>query len=370
MKAIRISIVLFLAMVVASCVQPSKKSRLQPVNKSQPSVLTEASPFTIGKTIPIPGKRYTIATSHAGDVIYLAGNLPMILSVPHGGNLVPSDIPNRKSFCNGIAVNKNNDAKTIELAYDIIKAIHEKTHGKYPHVIINHISRAKIDQNRGWGVDCNPTSGRGGQAWKDFHESFIGSVAIPEVLKTNNTGLFIDLHGKPDNYGADIMVGYNLTATDLSNPDHKLNTPEKAYVEKSSIRFLSKKLREETDFAGLLRGKNHMHENFGSLLQVGVDELNRNHKKKYAVSPRHDLKSPILNLSGGYNIQAFCGVRDDDLDNKYGFTDSRFISGFQLEVCREIRTKNPQIRMAFAKKVVNAVFIYMDKNFKIKLDMP
>lgn len=344
-----------------SCMQPPKKSRLQTKDQNHAFVLPEASPFTIGKTVPVPGKLYSIDTSKSGDVVYLAGNLPLIISVPHGGERVPSDIPDRKGFCDGMVINRNNDVKTIELAYDIINAIREKTHGKYPHVIINTLSRTQIDQNRGWGVDCNPITGRGGQAWKDFHEHFIGDVAVPEVLKTNHTGLFIDLHGKPDNYGADIMVGYNLTATDLSNPDSKLNTSAKAYAEKSSIRFLSKKLHAETDFAGLLRGKSSIHENFGSLLQDGMDELNRTHKKKYSVSPRHDLKSPILNLSGGYNIQAFCGVRDDGIDNEYGYTDSRFISGFQLEVCREIRTKNPQIRMEFARKLADAVFIFMSR---------
>ncbi|MBN2161156.1 MAG: hypothetical protein JW807_17345 [Spirochaetes bacterium] len=324
------------------------------------SAIGPPAPFTVGKTAAAPGSLYYIATSIPGDVIYLAGNLPLIISVPHGGGLSP-DIPDRKASWGFI--NKNNDDATIELALDIVRAIGEKTGGKFPHVVINNLTRAKIDQNRGWGKDGNPTTGRGGEAWKDFHHRFIGSTAIPAVLNAFGSGLFIDLHGKPDWYGADVIIGYNLSAWQLSNSDRHLDTSKKNYAAKSSIGFLSKKLEGWTGFSELLRGR----VSFGSLLQKGLDELGRVRQRRYFAVPRLDYRKPLMNLSGGYNLKAFCGLTDGSIDNPYRYTESRFISGFQLEVSRGLRVKNPRLRADFAATVADAVIAYIEKNFGFRL---
>lgn len=353
---------------IASCIAagmvPAKKAISNAADPESTFPLPAPTPFIFGKTNAVPGTLYSMDTSASGDVVYLAGNLPLIISVPHGGTLTPA-IPDRKGSWGFI--NKQDDVATINLARELIKAIMDKTNGKYPHAVMNNLSRTKIDQNRGWGEDRNPTSGRGGDAWKDYHERFIASVAIPEVLKHYHTGLFIDLHGKPDKYGADIIIGYNLTAQDLSHSDQKLNTSKKSYADKSTIRFLSRKLAAEVTFADLLRGSARKHESFGSLLQEGINEINRIYKKKYSVIPRHNQKHPFVNLSGGYNIQMYCGVRHGAIDNRYGYTDSRFISGFQIEVCREIRLKNRSMRIDFARKLADAIISYMDRNFNIKM---
>jgi hypothetical protein len=352
------------ALCISPGTAPAEKTVSNLADRDNTCFLQAPTPFTVGKTVAVPGTIYSIDTSASGDVVYLAGNLPLIISVPHGGTLAPP-IPERKGPWGFI--NKQDDVGTIDLACDLIRAIMDRTNGKYPHVVINNISRAKIDQNRGWGEDRNPTSGRGGEAWKDFHERFIASVAIPEVLKQYNTGLFIDLHGKPDTYGADIIIGYNLTARDLSNSDKMLNSSKKSYADKSTLRFLAKKLAAVVDFAELLRGATRNHESFGSLLQMGMNDINRDYKKKYSVIPRHDLKHPFVNLSGGYNIQTYCGVRHGADDNRYGYTPSRFISGFQIEVCREIRIKNRSLRIDFARKLADAVIAYVERNLNIKM---
>lgn len=318
------------------------------------------APFTVGKTNAMPGSLYSISASTPGDVVYLAGDLPVIISVPHGGCLAP-DIPDRKASWGFI--NKDDDDATIELALDIVEAIRKKTGGNYPHVVINNLARAKIDQNREWGKDGNPTTGRGGDAWKDFHERFIGSVAIPALLKNFGSGLFVDLHGKPDGYGADVIIGYNLTAQNLSNSDRHLDTSKKNYAAKSSLRFLSGKRGAKTGFAELLRGR----ESFGSLLQKGLDEMNRAYGAGYTAVPRHEYRKPIVNLSGGYNLKAFCGVKDGPIDNPYRYTESRFISGFQLEVSRGLRARNPRLRAEFAGKVADAVIAYLERNFGMRV---
>lgn len=332
-----------------------------------PTPWTAPQPYTIGSTVASPGEVYSIDTSMPGDVVYLAGDMPLIITVPHGGS-IERGIPERKGFPGFI--NKNNDDATIELALEIEKGIREITHGRRPHVIINNLARVMIDQNRGHGEDANPTTGRGGDAWKDFHERFIAGVAIPAVLKAHGSGLFIDLHGKPDGYGADIIIGYNLTSWELSNSDNHLNTGKKAYADRSSIRFLAKKLGGKVDFAALLRGNRPGHESFGSLLQSRLDVFNRTHGKKLSAVPRHDLKKPFINLSGGYNIRAYCGAKDRRFNNPYRYTMSRFICGFQLEVSREIRVQDARLRREFARSVAEAIIAFIEQNLGMRIMPP
>jgi hypothetical protein len=337
--------------------------------------LPAASPYTIGSTEAEPGTLYYIDTGDPGDTVYLAGDLPVIITVPHGGAAAPDDIPDRATDCES-SISTGNDANTIDLACDIVEAIMNMTHGKYPHVIINNLSRSKIDQNRGWGEDCNPVDGRGGQAWTDFHERFTGSVAIGAVLDRFGTGLYIDLHGKPNSgspdyslYWESVMIGYNLYGSVLSNSDDTLNVPANGYIEKSSLRFLSAYTSSRIDFAELLRGKVYQHESFGSLLQKGLNAINRKYDKDYSVVPSAYLKAPtLLYLSGEYNIQAFCGVKDGSMDNMYGYTGSRFISGFQLEVCHDIRDGDPPaLRKDFARKVAYAIRKYLARHYHISI---
>lgn len=315
---------------------------------------------------PSPGEKRSLllAMIDYGDVVYLRGNLPIIITVPHGGTATPHEIPDRSSGC-GEIVNTNDDVHTIDLACDIVEAIRNVSGGKLPHVIINNLSRKKIDQNRGWGEDCNPVDGRGGKAWRDFHDRFTGEVAIGAVLHQFGAGLYIDLHGKPDDYGETIMIGYNLSSTELSYTDDVLNLPVNGYVDKSTIRFLSMNAGG-IDFAGLLRGNEINHESFGSLLQEGLEYLNSKYSEVYTVAPGSDIPSPnqLFYMGGGYNVQAFCGVTDGDFDNLYGYTSSRFISGFQLEVCREIRDTD-SLRRDFAGEVAGAIKKYLARHYNI-----
>lgn len=60
---------------------------------------------------------------------YQVGNLPIVLSVPHGGRLAPSTIPDRT--CNNAET--VTDINTIELAKSISNALYELT-GCYPSI--------------------------------------------------------------------------------------------------------------------------------------------------------------------------------------------------------------------------------------------
>ena len=74
-------------------------------------------------------------------VEYVKGNLPILLSAPHGGTLMPENIPTRTYG------KKGTDRYTDELTQIIAQKLFEKT-GKTPYVVILKLARKKLDANR------------------------------------------------------------------------------------------------------------------------------------------------------------------------------------------------------------------------------
>ncbi len=171
----------------------------------------------------VPGASYF---GRANYVEYIAGNLPLIITVPHGGSLTPAEIPDRT--CGDESVT---DLYTISLANSIQQEIKELT-GCYPHVIINHLKRTKLDANRDLNIAaCGNEFAE--IAWNEFHR-FVES-AKTSVEKKSGKGLLIDLHG----HGHSIQrleLGYLLTADQLAYPEAVLNSF--GYINLNSIRNL------------------------------------------------------------------------------------------------------------------------------------
>ena len=80
---------------------------------------------TLGQAFE-PGRSYFGRSNY---VEYIAGDMPLIISAPHGGTLRPAEIPDRKSgeFAT--------DTCLEDLARTAQQALHDYS-GHYPHVII------------------------------------------------------------------------------------------------------------------------------------------------------------------------------------------------------------------------------------------
>jgi hypothetical protein len=270
------------------------------------------SNFVIGQQI-VAGKSYF---SNNNYIEYIAGNTPFIVSVPHGGDLKPSDIPDRN--CANCTIVK--DGNTQELAREIANAFFKQT-GCYPHVIINRLHRIKLDANREI-VEAALGNPQAEQAWSAFH-AYIDS-AKTQIIKQFGAGLYIDLHG----HGHTIQrleLGYLLTTSELQKPDNQINTT--TYINYSSIKNLANKNLKNATFAQLLRGEKAI----GTLLQ----------QRGFPSVPSKQDPFPQTNddyFNGGYNtnrhgsrmggkieglqIEAnFTGVRDTDANRKK-FADS------------------------------------------------
>lgn len=263
-----------------------------------------------------PGQTYF---DSSGYVEYRAGNLPIILSAPHGGSLQPAEIPDRD--CAGCVYVKDTWTKEItEGMYD--EFVNET--GCYPHIIINLLHRRKFDANRDIGdaADGNATVE---MAWQNYHD-FI-EAAETQVQTDYGKGLFLDIHGHAHTIQR-IELGYLLSGSELALSDDQLNTD--IWIQESSIRSLAGSNIQGLSHAQLLRGA----ESFGSLM----------HNKNFPSVP--SATEPFPNdgepyFSGGYNTQrhgSVDGVGTIDAIQLELNSNIRFDSGLRASLISALKT--------------------------------
>ncbi len=268
-------------------------------------------------------------------VEYQVGTLPVVISVPHGGNVEPNSIPNRT--CNNAVTVV--DAFTIETALQIKNRLFAVT-GCYPHIVISRLKRNKLDPNR------NVADGACGNteaiiAWNEFH-NFIADARSTANQQYNNRTFFVDLHGH-GNPIPRIELGYLLYDDELALPDNTLNTTQ--YVNLSSIKNLALSNPNNYTHAQLLRG---LHA-FGTLLS----------KNNYPAVPSQSIPFPGTTsnyFSGGY-------ITANHTCYKPGVN----INGLQMELNYSNVRDTPLSRTAFASAFTTAMIEYMNVHFGLNL---
>ena len=263
----------------------------------------------LGQTKYVPGQSYFGRSNY---IEYVAGDLPLILSAPHGGELTPSEIPDRTCTDGNGDFATVTDANTTELAW-AVHAVFREQCGHAPHVVICHLKRSKVDCNR------EQAEGAGGnvyarQAWKEFQDYL--NTATKAVMTSAGRGFYIDLHGQ-SNPIKRLELGYLLTAEQLTNSDAILSDPK--YAALSSLRALAS--RAQIPFSQLLRGSNSL----GGLMAArGYPAV----PSPLMPSPGNGAK-PIVYpgdknpyYHGGYNLR---------MHTAGGNSDSSGIAGLQLE---------------------------------------
>lgn len=278
--------------------------------------------------IPETVAEYVPGTSYFGRrsyVEYIPGELPLVLSAPHGGSLEPSEIPNRSY---GTTVTDSNTRQTVLAVRDALVA---RT-GKAPHVIISHLRRTKLDPNRdvGEGAQGNPYAEL---AWEEF-QGFI-DIASAEVTERYGAGFYIDLHGHGHAI-ARAELGYLLSASQLNGSDEDLDAGSAA--SQSSIRALAD--ASPLAFSALLRGPLSLG---GYLEDEGV-----------AVVPGPTSPGPgsADYFTGGYNTQ------------RHGSLESgRTVSGVQIELPLPGIRDTDANRSAFGAALASALDAFMTRHF-------
>ena len=198
---------------------------------------------------PIPAGPYTPGQSYFGrnDYIeYVAGNAPVIYTAPHGGRLTPSEIPDRTAGSCGGSATTSTDLNTADLVR-VMQQRHFARYGTYPHIIINHLARRKLDANRvGIEAACgNPMATLALEEWHAFID-----VAKAIAVQPGGRVWYIDVHGH-GHAKQRLELGYLLSASQLGLTDAALDA-NPALQDTASIRTVSEV--SPLSFSALLRG--------------------------------------------------------------------------------------------------------------------
>ena len=292
------------------------------INISKIILLVLLSFISIRSQDYVPGQIYYGRNNY---VEYHAGNVPLIFSAPHGGNLTPSEIPDRTS---GTLVT---DSYTKETTIAIKEAVYNFT-GHYPHIIIVNLKRIKLDANR------EIVEGAAGNqwaeiAWNEFHD-FI-EIAKDTIINNFGRGLYADIHG----HGHEIKrleLGYLLSTNDLFLTDNELN--DLNYRDQSSLKYLAS--TASSDFASLIRGSKSL----GTLFEEnGIS----------AVPSQSQPNPGVGNLyfSGGYDTFI------------HGSRNEGTIDGVQIEAYKDGLRDTESNRAFYAQTITKVFDEYLQEHY-------
>lgn len=310
---------------------------------SSPAPITPPPTYTTEApdTAYVPGESYF---GENGYVQYIPGDLPIILSAAHGGDLEPVGIPDRTAARCGGSATIVKDLNTQELTLQMREAIVERLGGT-PHVVINLLHREKLDANRPiTEAACGNTSAE--RAWHEF-QGFLDR-ARSAVARSHGNGWYMDIHG----HGHPIQrleLGYLLGRDELNATDGTLSAST-ALREKSSINTLA--AESDRSFAEVLRGESSL----GALFAA----------EGFPAVPSASDPGPGSDpyFKGGYNIRRHgCGAPADGVGGLAGGP----ICGVQIEANREGVRDTQESRAAFADATAAVLEIFLPSQWEIDL---
>ncbi|UJR13371.1 hypothetical protein I4U23_000388 [Adineta vaga] len=263
------------------------------------------------------------------------GNMNLIISAPHGGSLMPNDLPDRTiggclrqtgictwwfndtcidgKRCNSTTVK---DTLSDEFAENVANELSIQ-YSLQPFVVIGKWSRMKVDFNRE-SQEATLNHPEAINAHRHYHANI--QQAIQKINQNFRKGLLLDIHGH--GVGDYTMVGYLLTSDQLNKND--LNTLSVT----TSIDLLCRSNREEC-----IRGQN----SFGTALesnQLGISYPSLANPKP----------GSLRFLSGGYITKNYISE----------------INAIQTELPYNIRTGAS--RRTHARNYAKAVVHFMKQN--------
>ena len=269
------------------------------------------------------------------DVAVQLGELPLIISAPHGGTLRPAEIAKRSTGKN------TGDAFTADLAW-LLSAELEDATGLRPHMVVNNLHRSRLDANREI-VEAAEGDPRAEEAWLEYHTAI--EAAQDRVVEDHLSGLYIDLHGHSHDIQR-VEVGYLLLDFELSLSNDELDEGTNCQVslsdttpiscaEKSSVHELTSRTGGRS-LSVLLHGEMGL----GSMLEIdGVPAV-----------PSEETVSPLDGedyYNGGYSTI------------RHGSRDGGTISGIQLEMPSDIRQSSAD-REDLAALISSALLVYIE----------
>ncbi|KAI9322174.1 hypothetical protein BX666DRAFT_1848575 [Dichotomocladium elegans] len=263
-------------------------------------------------------------------VTVVEGDLPLILTCPHGGLLKPRSIPDRTPTPGTVLIN---DGYTIDTTFAIASALSTLHDGsRQPYLVVCNVARIKVDVNR--RMDEGTDSKEGGIAWKAYHDSL--QTLIKSALLRYGYVLLLDIHGHGADHGK-VELGYLLRKDELASmrdPD-KMNS---AVLTRSSIRHLAHRTAIPAPHE-LLRGNGSM----GQLMEKAHRQIRTMPSPSHLYPEEHERY-----FRGGYTTQVYAAVTGLDV--------------IQIELPRHLRF-TPQGRHNAATAIAEAATLLMDQHY-------
>ncbi|MDP3069460.1 MAG: N-formylglutamate amidohydrolase [Opitutaceae bacterium] len=273
----------------------------------------------------IPGQSYFDAARY---VEYVAGDLPIVLTAPHGGRLKPDAIPNRTQGVTDM------DANTQELARALTAALHART-GRHAHLVASHLHRSKLDPNREIeeAAQGDPLAQK---AWRDFHAAIQGALAA--AVARHGFAFLIDLHGHAHPI-ARLELGYALDAKQLNRDDPAFDAS--GVMQLGTLRDLHARLGGSA--AVLLRGPGSLGDLFASR---GL---------RATPSPQEPQPGNHPFFAGGYIVR------------QHAAGDTPKVDGLQIECPRPGVRDTPENRARFAQITAEVLMVFLKERYAFDL---
>ena len=257
---------------------------------------------------------------------YLHGDLPLVITAPHGGRETPDEIPDREQGAVDI------DTNTQELARVIAAEIAART-GHSAHLVICRLHRRKLDCNREI-VEAAAGSPAAEKAWNEYHGCI--EEALAAATARHGHAFLIDLHGQ-NHPARRIELGYLHDRQTFAQADTALEAPGLAAV--GSMRRVAEKSR--LPYSALLRGPR----SFGALLEA----------RGFPCTPSPERPMPELPyFRGGYTLRRHVAA-------------GTAVSGFQLEANLAGLRDTAENRAKFAAAFVAALGEFLAEHLALRL---
>lgn len=275
---------------------------------------------------PAPGKA-AFGTDRYVEAI--GGDLPIVLTSPHGGRLRPTEIPDRTE---GV---RDMDANTQELARALAAELLARS-GRHPHLVASHLHRVKLDPNREIkeAAQGSPLAER---TWREFHAAIQGALAA--AVAQHGFAFLIDLHGHGHPI-ARLELGYALGAEQLNQSDAAFDRA--GLIALSTLRDLHAKSGGSP--AALLRGPGSLGDLF---VRGGID-----------ATPSPQIPQPGKGpfFSGGYIVRTYAAAPDTPQ-----------VDGLQIECHRAGIRDTAANRARFARVAADVLTAFLRERYRFDL---
>lgn len=242
------------------------------------------------------------------------GNLPILLTCPHDGNVAPKGVPEREksdlpSGCHK-KFNKLTDSFTHDITVGIYKNIFLQSKKK-PNVVLAEGHRKFFDLNR--PKRCAYKAPQAKKYYDAYHLEITRFIRKIYEENKNGTrlGFLFDIHGTRgiSKYKADIIIGTN----NGKSISHLLKVNPNAFWDEKGL----------------------------------IESLK---KRGYKTSPREKSELEIPELNGGYTVTTYGSTRGD-----------KGLEAIQIEISSSIRkniSKRKRLERTLARSIIRFVSQY------------